>query len=33
VLTIRACKKPEAQPRKIALKGADQKSLGSGESK
>lgn len=33
VLTIKAYKKPEAQPRKIALKGVDQKSLGSGESK
>lgn len=33
VLTIKAYKKPEAQPRKIALKGVDQKSLGQGESK
>jgi HSP20 family molecular chaperone IbpA len=33
VLTIKAYKKPEAQPRRIALKGVDQKSLGSGESK
>jgi HSP20 family protein len=33
VLTIKAHKKPEAQPRKIALKGADQKRLGSGEAK
>lgn len=33
VLTIKAYKKPEAQPRKIALRGVDQKSLGSGESK
>ena len=30
VLTIQAYKKPEAKPRKIALKGAAQKSLGSG---
>lgn len=33
VLTIKAHKKPEAQPRKISLRGADQKNLGSGESK
>lgn len=33
VLTIKAYKKPEAQPRKIALKGVVQKSLGGGESK
>ena len=31
VLTILAYKKPEAKPRKIALRGASQKSLGSGE--
>lgn len=31
VLTIHAYKKPEAKPRKIALKGMSQKSLGSGD--
>ncbi len=30
VLTIKAMKKPEARPRKIALKGAEQKKLSSG---